>query len=151
MSRYSDTERRTFIERRILALAFFFFFYPIYPMEPALASLPPKYKLLGNKQVRFEGKREKVQLLSKRGGAYLQIYLVYATIRSKRYVDPKLHSKLPSLNKFYRYNTYILLKKKGGYLPYNHSIALNISRKYRVNFKVLNYPPPRSRILRTKN
>lgn len=78
---------------------------------------------------------------SKRPQVALQINLIYAHIRQKAFMDPKLKQDLPILHSMYDFNSYQLLNQFRYRLDYQQAIIIPISYVFQVQVSPLKYEP----------
>lgn len=77
----------------------------------------------------------------------LQINLIYAHIRKKAFLDPKLKRDLPVLHGMYDFNAYQLLKRFRYRIDYQQAIIIPISYYFQVQVSPLKYEAKQNRIL----
>lgn len=82
----------------------------------------------------------------KKGTVYLKIKVIYAHIRKKKYIDPKLKKDVPSLSKSFDFNAYKLLKTYKYRTKYRQAIIIPISYRFQIQISPHHYKSKQNRI-----
>ena len=84
--------------------------------------------------------------LLRKGSVYIKVKVIYAHVRKKKYIDPKLKRDVPSLSKSFDFNAYKLLKTYRYKTKYQQAVIIPISYRFQIQLSPQWFVKKRKRI-----